>query len=282
MADLAATIKTELQTALDSDQLELPTPPEVALRIRDEAESTSVTGASLATIIRADPGLAASLLRVANSALFRGVRVIDELPAAINRMGLEYAANLATGLAMQHMFQATSELVDRKLRQTWRYSTLVADLSAYIAKHHSRLRVDQAMLAGLTHTIGTLPILAWAEENDDLLRDSMTMDRVVDSLHGSLGTMILQHWDFPDPIAMVPSQYLDHTRHTETPDYISIVSVASNQANRVASAGGGASVSAGIENSNISAYAHLNIDPNDAEFIESMDEVAAEATATFN
>ena len=78
MADLAAVILADLESALDADQLELPTPPEVALRIRDEAESISVTGNSLAKVIGVDPGLAASLLRVANSALFRGVNAIDE------------------------------------------------------------------------------------------------------------------------------------------------------------------------------------------------------------
>lgn len=268
MADLAAVILADLETALDADQLDLPTPPEVALRIRDEAESAAVTGSSLANVISVDPGLAASLLRVANSPLFRGVHAIDELSMAINRMGLEYAANLATGLAMQQMFQATSELVDRKLRQTWQHATIVAAISAHLAKTYTRLRVDQAMLAGLTHTIGTLPILAWAEENDHLLRDSMTMDRVIDGLHGSIGTMILQHWDFPDQIALVPSHYLDFTRHTEAPDYISIVAVAANEAARINSTPVAAS------SDQISGYGHLDIDPNDLEFQASINEQA--------
>ena len=54
MPDVAATIKSELQDALEADELELPTLPEVALRIRDEAESDSVSAASLAQVIGAD------------------------------------------------------------------------------------------------------------------------------------------------------------------------------------------------------------------------------------
>lgn len=268
MADLAAVILADLESALGADELELPTPPEVALRIRDEAESAAVTGNSLANVISVDPGLAASLLRVANSALFRGVHVIDELPMAINRMGLEYAANLATGLAMQQMFQATSELVDRKLRQTWQHATVVAAISAYLAKTYTRLRVDQAMLAGLTHTIGILPILAWAEENDHLLRDSMTMDKVIDSLHGSMGTMILQHWEFPDPIALVPSHYLDFSRHTEAPDYISIVSVAVHEVARINN------TPTTVLTEEVAGYAHMDIDPTDDAFIEAINNQA--------
>ena len=164
------------------------------------------------------------------------------------------------------MFQATSELVDRKLRQTWQHATVVAGISAHLAKTYTKLRVDQAMLAGLTHTIGTLPILAWAEENDHLLRDSMTMDRVIDSLHGSISTMILQHWDFPDQVALVPSHYLDNTRHTETPDYISIVAVATHEAARINN------TPTAVTSEQVSGYAHLDIDPTDPDFQTSIND----------
>ena len=158
--------------------------------------------------------------------MFRGTRTIDELPVAINRMGLEYAANLATGLAMRQMFQATSDLIDKKLRSTWSDASQIAAISASLSRHCRGLRVDQAMLAGLTHSIGVLPILAWAEENDDLLADGMTLQRVIDSIHGSIGTMILQRWDFPSELALVPSHYQDYERHSDAADYIGIVSVA--------------------------------------------------------
>lgn len=260
MSDLAAVILTDLETALGADQLELPTPPEVALRIREEAESADLTGNSLAAAITVDPGLAASLMRVANSARFLSANAIDELPSAIDRMGLDYAAKLAKNLSMQQMFQATSELVDRKLRQTWQHASVVAAISAYLAKKYTQLSPDQAMLAGLTHSIGSLPILAWAEENDHLLRDSMTMDRVIDTLHGSIGTMILQHCEFPNSIALVPSHYLDNARHTATPDYISIVAVAANETARI----NNPSTTAASEQ--VSGYKHLNIDPSDLEF----------------
>ena len=230
MPEVAATISNELKSALEADELELPSLPEVALRIRDEAESQRVSADTLAQEIAADAGLAANLIRIANSAMFRGTRAIDELPTAINRMGLEYAANLATGLAMRQMFQATSDLVDRKLRATWSNAAQVASISSAIARKCRGLRVDQAMLAGLTHSIGVLPILAWAEENDDLLADSLTLQRVIDSIHGSIGTMILQRWDFPPELALVPSHYQDFERHSDTPDYISIVTIAAVEA----------------------------------------------------
>ena len=140
-----------------------------------------------------------------------------------------YAANMATGLAMSQMFQATNEIVDRKLRHTWTQATGIAAISTVLAKSYTSLRPDQAALAELTHNIGVLPILTWAEEHESLLHDSLTMDRVIESIHGSLGTMILQSWDFPPEIAMVPAHYMDFERASDQADYIDVVMVANLQ-----------------------------------------------------
>ena len=226
MSNLALTIEQDVNHAVESDELELPSLPEVALRIRDEAEDKNVTAQSLADVVGEDPGLAARMIRIANSPLYRGAVTIEDLNMAISRVGVEYAATLATGFAMQQIFQATSDVVDRKLRAVWANATEVAAISGVLTKNHTKLRPDQATLAGLTHTIGVLPILAWAEENSTLLRDSMTLDTVIDSIHGSLGTMILKRWDFPEEIALVPSHYTDFAREAEQADYVDIVMVA--------------------------------------------------------
>jgi HD-like signal output (HDOD) protein len=223
MAELAQTIAHDIQQALDADDLHLPSLPEVALRIRDEAESEHVTSASLASVVQDDPALAAQLVRVANSPLFRAAQPIDDLAHAISRLGVEHAANMVTGLAMQHMFQATSDLIDRKMRQVWKSATDVAAWCSILSKRYTKLRPDQATLAGLTHSIGALPILGWAEENDGLIRDSMTLDRVIETLHPVLGTMILKSWNFPEEITAVPEQFTQYERSIPAADYVDIV-----------------------------------------------------------
>lgn len=45
---------------------------------------------------------------------------------------------------MQQMFQATSEVVDRKLRSVWAKATEIAAISGVLAKSFTSLRPDQA------------------------------------------------------------------------------------------------------------------------------------------
>ena len=208
MAVLAEQISSEITQALEADELDLPTLPKVALRIRDEAQKETVSATSLARVIGEDPGFAAQLVKTANSPMFMATRAIDDLAQAISRLGVEYAANIVTGLAMQQMFQATSEVIDNKMRQVWKTSTDAAAWTSVLAKRFTKLRPDQATLAGLTHCIGAFPVLSWAEENDHLVSDRSTLDRLIENVHPPIGTMILTRWNFAEELISVPEGYM--------------------------------------------------------------------------
>ncbi len=116
---------------------------------------------------------------------------------AISRLGINYTCNLATGLAMEQMFQATTDVVDRKMREVWNKSTEIAGICHVLARHYTRLAPDQATLAGLVHQIGVLPILTYAEDHNELLSDSISLSHVIERIHPLIGERILKAWDFP-------------------------------------------------------------------------------------
>ena len=223
---LAESIKTDILKALQQDKLELPVLPEMALRIRDTAEDPDVTVAQLAKVIGDDPALSARVVRVANSPLLRGTRSIEDLSSAISRLGITFTANLATGFAMEQMFQSTSESIDALLHETWSHATKVASLSTSLARTRTRLRPDQAMLAGLTHAIGVLPVLAWAENDDRLAEDPKLLNTVIAEVHPELGAAILRSWEFPTELLTVPLQYCKYDRVNGRADYADVVMVA--------------------------------------------------------
>lgn len=219
-------VRQEIITALKQDQLVLPTLPEVALRVREAADDPDVDIDKLAMVIGADAALSARIIRVANNPLLRASRAIEDLRAALMRLGIQYTCNIATGLAMEQMFQATSDLVDMRMREVWSRSSEVAGISHVLCKHYTRLRPDQATLAGLIHKIGVLPILTYAEDHPALLKDSFTLDAVIDALHAPLGDLILKTWGFPQELAHVPTQHIQFARQIPAVDYGDIVTVA--------------------------------------------------------
>jgi HD-like signal output (HDOD) protein len=229
MSKLAEKVQRELIQAIDNDELVLPTLPEVALRVREAAEDPDIGIAQLSKVIGNDAALTARIVKVVNSPLLRTNKEITDLQMAVARLGINYTCNLATGLAMEQMFQATSDVVDRKMREVWNKSTEIAGICHVLCKHYTRLLPDQATLAGLVHQIGVLPILTYAEDHSELLADSISLNHVIEQIHPIIGDRILRTWEFPEQIAMIPSQYLDFSRDSAKVDYVDIVQVATLQ-----------------------------------------------------
>ena len=260
MTDLAQRVQEELIQAIEKDQLVLPTLPEVALRVREAAEDPDVSIPHLVKEISTDAALSARLIKVVNSPLLRSRQEITDLSMAVNRMGITYTANLATGLAMSQMFQATSDVIDRKMREVWNRSTEVAGISHVLCRHYTKLKPDQATLGGLVHQIGVLPILAYAEENNQLLRDSISLNLVIEKIHPVLGDRILQAWDFPEPLRHVPTEHLNFQRDSNAADYADIVQVAILQ-----SLAGTAHPYAQMDWNNIASFAKLGLNPSEEQ-----------------
>jgi len=265
MSHVVERVREEIIQAIKKDELVLPTLPEVALKVREVADDPDADLDQLAQVIGRDAALSARIIRVANSPLLRGNRSIEDLKSALMRLGMEYTCNLATGLAMQQMFQATSDLVDSRLRDVWSRSSEVAGICHVLCKHYTNLRPDQATLAGLVHKIGVLPVLTYAEDHPSLLVDSLTLDRVVDELQGPLGDIILKAWDFPKDILQVPSQHLDFSRTAAKADYADLVTVALLQSHM-----GDGSTLGELDYEQITAFERLGIDP-DMQYAEAED-----------
>ena len=226
MASILETIATELIDQIKQDTLVLPSLPEVCLRVRDVAEDIESSIPQLANIISQDAALAARIIKVANSPLVRTPSEVTDLVTAVNRLGINFTSNLAMGLAMEQLFQATSDVVDRRMRSIWQQSSEVASICHVLASHYTKLHPDQAMLAGLIHKIGALPILTYAEDNNSLLNDGFALDKLIEKLHPLIGSHILKAWRFPKELLNVPGQYLKFEREIPKVDYADLVTVA--------------------------------------------------------
>lgn len=229
MSEVIEQIKQRIITAIESNQLVLPTLPEVALKVREASQDENVNIQKLSDVIAQDPALTARIIKVTNSPLLRASREIEDLKMAVSRLGIDYTANLATGLAMEQMFQATSDVVDKLLRETWSRSTEVAGISHVLAKHYSKLKPDQATLGGLVHKIGVLPILTFAEDHRKLLKNPAVLEKLIEAAHPDIGRKILEVWDFPKALQLVPQEHLRFDRIVDTVDYADVVLVANLQ-----------------------------------------------------
>lgn len=252
-----------LHDEIQANRLILPSLPEVALKVRDAVEQEKINAVKLAAMIAEDAALAARLIQVANSPLYRGRTEITNLQMAITRMGYNTVRTLLMSLAMQQIFQPTSALLDRYFHAIWQTSVNVAAISRALAAFYPHLNAEHALLAGLIHQIGKLPILTLAEQTPGLANDQTRLDHLLEALHPQIGGVILKNWNFPQTLLEVVTEYLQWQRQPDggLADYVDVVQVAYLEHLT------GSGEELPVDPSQVSAFARLGLAP-DIEIIE--------------
>ncbi len=218
----------ELRQDIEQNRIKLPTLPTLSLEALLVVNDAGSSMADVAGIISKDTSMAARLVRYANSPLYRGINNVSSVKAAITRIGIDAVKHAILSLAMRDVFTTAYKSIQARMESLWAHSVLVASKSALLAENFSHLNADEAMLAGLIHDVGVIPILIKATGSQILLEDEKKLDKLVRVLHMSVGKFMLNHWNFDAALVDVAANHdrLDRVPPSSRVDYVDIVMVA--------------------------------------------------------
>jgi putative nucleotidyltransferase with HDIG domain len=185
------------ELTLLSEGFVLPSLPAVALNVRRLIDDENATVNEVAQVVTKDPALTANLLKAANSALFRASSPIQNCTQAIMRLGAKTTRQLVTAFAVRNLFTTTQPELQKRMRAVWEHCNEVAAISMVIARIVKCFDVEEAMLAGLLHDIGMLPILNYAANHPSLIDDPVTFEQFVIATRVRAGVTVLQEWRLP-------------------------------------------------------------------------------------
>lgn len=183
---------------MQSDDLALPTIPDVSFKIRRAINDEKSSIASIARVVQIDPAITARLIQISNSPLYAARKKIESCPEALTRLGLKSAQDIVTAVAMKSVFNAKSPLIRQKMAELWAHSSYIASISAVFAHKIPGFDPDRAMLAGLIHDIGIVPILTYADHHPDIIAHPKDLHEAVRQLRADIGVQIIRKWDFPE------------------------------------------------------------------------------------
>ncbi len=210
-----------------NNKLVLPSLPDVATRVREAMQDDSKSNRDIAKIIQVDPALTARLIQIANSAIYRTGKKIEDCQVAVSRLGLTVTRNLVMSFATRHVFDSKIPALRDRLRLELEHAGHVAAISHVLASLVPGLQQDKAMLSGLVHNIGVLPILRYTEQYPDIASNLYLLDGVIEKMGARLGKLILKKWKFDSDLVEIPEYVSDWMRdHNDEADYIDIVIVA--------------------------------------------------------
>lgn len=230
MSNPAFEFVRQLGQDLAAGEFDLPPFPDTPLRVRECINDPDSDIPRLAAVVASEPALAARLLRMANSAMMRrGPIEVTDINTAISRIGMAMVQNVAMSFAAREAFKApANSLCIKELGALRQRSAQVASLSYVLGKNYRfKGKPEEAMLAGLLHTVGKLYIVMKAADHPDLFTDRETLNGLIAQWHTGVARAIVESWEFPESVAQgVDEQELEERDRIATADLSDILYLA--------------------------------------------------------
>ncbi len=188
---------------------DLPTLPEVAIRLQETVDDPHSSARDVARIIGDDPAIATKVLKVVNSVFYAPTQgePITELQFAIARLGFVTVVNIALSTSIFQAFSRTQmPIFDR--REFWKHSICVGIVATvlydFCANHVSQhLTRDQIHLAGIVHDMGKILFERYANEEFHMALDNARKEdlpamkeeaRMIGLGHDEAGGWLAEKW----------------------------------------------------------------------------------------
>jgi len=217
----------------------LPVLSPLASKILKMCQDEETAASTLADVISQDPGMAAQILFMANSAYYGGARhKVTSVIQGVNLLGFSTIANLALSFCfyrlIKDMKDTSTTAIDHV--QFWRRSIFASMAARAIGKHVAHADTELMFLAALLQDIGILALNEVAP-HELMALQGHTVEGHVDLYrlelehlgvdHSQVGAWLAQQWQLPEEFH-VAILYSHTPELFETPpDFQSLVDIVS-------------------------------------------------------
>ncbi|HVO00242.1 MAG TPA: HDOD domain-containing protein [Steroidobacteraceae bacterium] len=192
----------ELASSLAAGPIELPSFPDVALRVQQVLADDAVSTEMVVRIVGAEPMLAARVVSLANSAAMNpSSHQVTDLRTAVSRMGFDSLRAAAVSFAMAQLGSRTEYAnIEQQLARNWRDSVGFASTASVVARRSQRMSPDTALFAALVAGVGKVYILTRASRHPQLLADALAYRTIVRDWHIGIAKRILASWHVAEDV----------------------------------------------------------------------------------
>ena len=178
----------------------LPQISTASLQLAQELGAPKSDAGDLERILRGDPALATNVLRLANSAYFRGVKGAATIRDAVVRLGRRGLQSMAYGAALKSALPARLDGYGQTAQEFLRHSVAVATLSERISRRVQFVDREMIFTAGLLHDLGKLVVSTFLTDQGTVLEGlpEITQEQAMLGVdHGEVGLEVAMAWRLP-------------------------------------------------------------------------------------
>jgi putative nucleotidyltransferase with HDIG domain len=214
------------------DVSDLPAVPGIVSQVITLLDDPDADPAKVADLILSEQVLAARVLRVVNSPLYRTVGEINSVKRALMHIGFKAIREMILTKYFVDAFKEREQPFD--IKTFWLHSFSVGAVSRRIASMVGYRDLEKAYLAGIVHDIGKVFMGHYLrkEYGEMLANINGTHYRAYEAEHEFFGTShcevglcLAQKWNFPPDYCDIISYHHTSERATADPQLTAIVSL---------------------------------------------------------
>ena len=215
-----------IEEVIQSGEVTLPVFSPTALRVQQELVKKEPDGRMLEQLITSDQSLSSQVLRMANSAFYRGLAQVMTVKAAIIRLGMREIGRIVLLSSSQSQFRSKDAEINRVMKKLWQHSAGCAIAANWLAKRCKFADLSsQAFFAGLLHDVGKLFVLMVIEQvkrkNAKLTMTDALFMEAIDTLHTRQGYELMQQWHMPEQYCLIVRDH--HEPDVDSKNYLLLI-----------------------------------------------------------
>lgn len=212
---------------LENDRFVLTSLPEIAMKVRNVLDNPTVNATEIASIIHTDPAIAAKLIRVSNSPLYRTWEPCETVTQALVRLGITTTRQLVMSFAMKDLFKADIAPLRAAMHEGWRHTISHGALAWVIARETNQFSPEEAMTAALMSNIGVLTICHYLTNHPEIYEKPGGVQASITLLKARVGSLVLERWSLSEQLIEC-ARHSDNWKrtHNQEPDMCDVVIVA--------------------------------------------------------
>jgi putative nucleotidyltransferase with HDIG domain len=218
---------------LFKDVSDLPTIPAIVSKVVSLLDNQEGNPDEIADLILSDQVLAARVIRVVNSPLYRTNNQITSIKRALLFLGFKSVREMILTSYFVDGFKQKEQPFDMKI--FWIHSFSVGAISRRIARQADYPDIEKAYLVGILHDIGKVFLGHYCKDEYGRMLTSIkntsftTYEAEYESFgttHCEVGLCLAQRWNFPSVYCDVISNHHSTEMASEDPLLTAIVSLA--------------------------------------------------------
>jgi putative nucleotidyltransferase with HDIG domain len=232
--DTHAGIVAQIIQQFYKGKIALPVFPSIVREIQELLQGDSPSMEDLARIVEKEIVISSKMISIANSPLYKGVDAVDNLNAALLRLGMKATQGVISAVAARNIFDSKSKSLKKVLEKLWMHSFATACLGKEIGLALGLENTENIFLMGIIHDIGKMLLLkAIADIFPDKSIEDSELHVAIHEIHTTFGAVLLKKMRFSKAFIQIAEFHHWNSYSKETEPELMIINLADHLAYKI-------------------------------------------------